>query len=895
MDGTVGTSGFYGAPQIPSVVGENPTHVTVSQSMGTTVGANLFHSFSEFNIARGQTVLFSEDSKGFIDNVIARVTGHDISQINGTLRVTPGGHANFYLLNPNGVIFGNGAQIDVPGDFHVTTASFLKFKDGAQYGADPVTSRLSSTDPAAFGFAHGASHNNVMIAVSDGALLASKDKAIDLVGANITIEKGTKDLPNIVSPDIRLVAAKSGHEVSVTKEEGNYLPLPHQTPTRATAGEINLLNGGVALSASDSGGRIGVWGSSVHLMNGSGFEAYNIGSGNPGVYNGINIVSRSLSLVDEGSLRSAIYSGAIAGGNGSDINIATVGRILMKNNLMSAESSNITTGSEEKATGNAGNLSIKAGSLVMEGGGDHDRLALAGSFSKGAGAAGDVWIRVRDDVFLDRFSYIESVAFGAPRSGSVRLNIGGDLTIRNGSLILSEAFKPSDGSVSSGETGDIKVSAASINIIQRGIFGFPYRVGFFSHNENDSGRIGGIELLAKHDINIRGPYADYLDAKYKGIVGVVSESALNTVSTSNGEITLRAGGNISLRGHGSDIPRESPGYNRFANIGSYTGIYSFLAGDSDSSPPSIDISSNGSIIMNQSIISTYGVMKDPEKVPSVSINALGRISLHRSEISDAILINESSRLIPGVGVSLSGGSIFVNDRSTIFSNIPGQGISLDAYRDIFISSKTVNSNYGSKEDALYSPDIVLNYNGTLGSGKISINAGQNLTFFNVSAGAINAFKGSMEGQGAVKDSASLRLDASAESILLSRTDFALAVKGNARDLSSTDVTFSSHGLLPLFNVLKGRFYTMEGGLDPNIIPKVPHGFDNKITIQKNGKNDENVSLSGTLFGISGMLAELRKPAFGSRIDYGACQTLSNGQLSLSGKGGLRGDMGYLLH
>jgi hypothetical protein len=88
---------------------------------------------------------------------------------------------------------------------------------------------------------------------------------------------------------------------------------------------------------------------------------------------------------------------------------------------------------------------------------------------------------------------------------------------------------------------------------------------------------------------------------------------------------------------------------------------------------------------------------------------------------------------------------------------------------------------------------------------------------------------------------------------------------------------------------------MEGGLDPNIIPKVPHGFDNKITIQKNGKNDENVSLSGTLFGISGMLAELRKPAFGSRIDYGACQTLSNGQLSLSGKGGLRGDMGYLLH
>ena len=35
------------------------THVTVPQSLGTTSGTNLYHSFTEFNIAPGQTVEFT--------------------------------------------------------------------------------------------------------------------------------------------------------------------------------------------------------------------------------------------------------------------------------------------------------------------------------------------------------------------------------------------------------------------------------------------------------------------------------------------------------------------------------------------------------------------------------------------------------------------------------------------------------------------------------------------------------------------------------------------------------------------------------------------------------------------------------------------------------------------
>ncbi|MEN9680736.1 MAG: hypothetical protein RLZZ627_629, partial [Pseudomonadota bacterium] len=162
-DGTVGAPGNLGASHTLSGGGNTPEMVTVTQAMGSTAGTNLFHSFSEFNIASGQKVTFTEDKAGFIQNVIARVTGNEASHIHGTLSVTPEGKANFYLLNPNGVLFGNGAQIDVPGDFHVTTASYVKFQDGAKYGADPVTSRLSSSAPSAFGFTEASKSTNVLI------------------------------------------------------------------------------------------------------------------------------------------------------------------------------------------------------------------------------------------------------------------------------------------------------------------------------------------------------------------------------------------------------------------------------------------------------------------------------------------------------------------------------------------------------------------------------------------------------------------------------------------------------------------------------------------------------------------------------------------------------------
>ena len=228
-DGTVGTAGHLGAPQ--TLTGSD---VKITQDMGTTAGHNVFQSFKEFNIGSGQTVTFTENSTNFVNNVIARVTGKDTSNINGTLSVTPGGHANFYLLNPNGVMFGHGAQIDVPGDFHVTTAHFVKFQDGAKYGSDPVHSHLSTTEPASFGFSSGTHSNNVLIDVTDGAQLknpTTPNTAIDLVAQNIKIENGAEVSAN----GVRLVAAKGNMSVSLSNDVYGNLVLPNLSPTAANS------------------------------------------------------------------------------------------------------------------------------------------------------------------------------------------------------------------------------------------------------------------------------------------------------------------------------------------------------------------------------------------------------------------------------------------------------------------------------------------------------------------------------------------------------------------------------------------------------------------------------------------------------------------------------------
>ena len=101
---------------------------------GAQRGANLFHSFQEFNIQQGRGVYFSNPDG--VQNILTRVTGNNGSNILGTLGVD--GKADLFFINPNGIIFGPEAKLDVQGSFYGATADSILFKNGFEFASsDP--------------------------------------------------------------------------------------------------------------------------------------------------------------------------------------------------------------------------------------------------------------------------------------------------------------------------------------------------------------------------------------------------------------------------------------------------------------------------------------------------------------------------------------------------------------------------------------------------------------------------------------------------------------------------------------------------------------------------------------------------------------------------------------
>ena len=110
---------------------------------------NLFHSFQEFNVGEGASVSFTNPEG--IANIFSRVTGGNISKIFGVLKVE--GTANLFLMNPNGIVFGENAAINLGGSFLATTAETIDFNDGNKFSSvEPNKPLLTIDFPLGLGF-----------------------------------------------------------------------------------------------------------------------------------------------------------------------------------------------------------------------------------------------------------------------------------------------------------------------------------------------------------------------------------------------------------------------------------------------------------------------------------------------------------------------------------------------------------------------------------------------------------------------------------------------------------------------------------------------------------------------------------------------------------------------
>lgn len=268
---------------------------------GAIRGANLFHSFEQFSILEQQAAYFANPSG--ITNILSRVTGSDPSQIFGTLGVS--GNANLFLLNPNGIIFGPNARLDIAGAFTASTAESLVLSGGEEFSAvNPGGAPLLTVDvPLNVGLRFG---DGAMGAVVNMGALSSdtnlnlvgrsvvntgqlKGKKVELLGASGTVSQVDLDTNGALAG---VVQGESVGDITVTG-------LPETLPSEIAA--VAATPGSTVVSGTiEAVDEVQVLGDRVALTNAD-IKAKNIQVG--GDYRGEgSVLNASRTVVDGGSV-----------------------------------------------------------------------------------------------------------------------------------------------------------------------------------------------------------------------------------------------------------------------------------------------------------------------------------------------------------------------------------------------------------------------------------------------------------------------------------------------------------------------------------------------------------------------------------------------------------------
>ncbi|MFB2876655.1 filamentous hemagglutinin N-terminal domain-containing protein [Floridanema aerugineum] len=161
---------------------------------GTQVGGNLFHSFREFSIPTNGEAFFNNATD--IQNIFSRVTGSSICNIDGLIRAN--GTANLFLINPNGIIFGSQARLNIGGSFLASTANSINFTDSTFFSATNPQSTTLLTISVPIGLQFASNPGNIVNQARDinnNGLQVRSRKSLALVGGNVMLNGGVLQAP----------------------------------------------------------------------------------------------------------------------------------------------------------------------------------------------------------------------------------------------------------------------------------------------------------------------------------------------------------------------------------------------------------------------------------------------------------------------------------------------------------------------------------------------------------------------------------------------------------------------------------------------------------------------------------------------------------------------------
>jgi filamentous hemagglutinin family protein len=510
---------------------------------GAVRGSNLFHSFQRFDINSGQSIYFANPSG--IANIFSRITGGNTSNIDGVLGVL--GNANLFLLNPNGIIFGANARLDVGGSFVASTASSIKFNDGVEFSAIAPQSPplLAINVPTGLQFGNNAATivnrsqaDFVGLQVSTGKTLALVGGDLEIEGGFLTAERGRIELGSVAPSSL----------VSLTPIAQGWL-LGYQDVRNFQ--DIKLSQEAFVDASGIGGGNIQVQGRRLLVTEGATIEAKTLGS-LPGGNIQIN-TSESIEVIgNSGSFNSGIAATVCASeavctgasGNGGDIRLTT-GRLSVRDGAL------ITTNTF--GSGKAGNLTVKADEILLVGtNANKDQASGLFASSDSTGDSGNLIIEAQRLSILDG-AIAQVTTFSSGRAGDLIVNanlielIG---SYRDGSenTTISGGLKASADINSTGNGGNLTIDTGRLTILD-GAEAQSSTLG--------SGRAGTVVVKATESVELAGRTFDNQFASAirtaSGLEGVTTAATgqAGDVSIETPKLTVRDGAEIRVSAVGT--------------------------------------------------------------------------------------------------------------------------------------------------------------------------------------------------------------------------------------------------------------------------------------------------------------------------------------------------------
>ncbi|MBD2075443.1 filamentous hemagglutinin N-terminal domain-containing protein [Phormidium sp. FACHB-592] len=453
---------------------------------GARRGGNLFHSFSQFSVPTDGSAYFNNTAD--VQTIFTRITGGSISNIDGVIHAN--GTANLFLLNPNGLLFGPNARLNIGGSFVATTADSINFADSFQYSATKPQTTPLLTVSVPVGLQMGANPGRIAVQgngydlsvpvpifsplvkgnstaglrVPVGQTLALIGGDIDLHGGTLRAEQGRIELGSVRDGQVNLSSTGSGFAFDYA---GNQ-----------RFGNIRLSQ--QALADASGGGLIQVQGNQVSLTDDSLVLIQNQGTQAGGSIRVNAIQSLELSGTSpNGRFSAGLRSETVGVGSGADVAVLTRqlaargGSAIIARSYSSARSGNVTAQASHSvqidgaspinpqvisniststiSSGEAGEVTVSTQNLtVLNGGG-------IASITFGRGRGGNI--------IVNAFDLIQAIGtsrnFGASGLTASALGPGdaGQITVNTSRLVLQDGAAISTAIPATGNAGSIVINA----------------------------------------------------------------------------------------------------------------------------------------------------------------------------------------------------------------------------------------------------------------------------------------------------------------------------------------------------------------------------------------------------------------------------------------------------